>query len=96
MWWSIGYVALLLYAGTMFTWSGLRERWSAAIGTLLCLAGLQLGLMQRVPPALAVSFAGVGLALFAREATATVVARAQLRGTPAPARASVSRERDER
>jgi hypothetical protein len=86
MWWSIGYVALLLYGGVMFVWLGTRDRWPAAIGLLLGLAGLQLGVMHRLPAALAVVIAGVGLALVAREAATTVLTRAQTRATLAPAR----------
>jgi hypothetical protein len=88
MWSAIEYVGLLLTAATLFTWLGLRERWPAALGTLLSVTGLQLALTQRIPWPVGLAVAAIGLALLAREAAVVIMTRSAL----APARAFIRRD----
>ena len=84
MWWVFGYIAMLAYAGAAFTYAATRERWFAAIGTLLSVSGLQLGVMQTLDPAVAVALVVLGVGLVSRDVALVVSHRLTVR--PAAAR----------
>lgn len=86
VWMAVGYVAVLLYAGAMFTWLAARDRWAAAVGLLLALSGAQLAMLHTLPLLAGAAVALLGAACLAREAAAVVAARATPRPAFAPAR----------
>ncbi len=63
----IGYIALIVYAGGLFTWAVARGRDSAAVGILLGISGLQLAVLQTIHPSLGWFVAVSGLLIGARD-----------------------------
>ncbi|MEX1157623.1 MAG: hypothetical protein WEC79_01680 [Thermomicrobiales bacterium] len=67
MFWILGYVALVVYAAGLFTWSVAHGRDGAAVGILLSISGLQLAIMETVAPGIAIAIAVAGLLAVGRD-----------------------------
>jgi hypothetical protein len=63
----LGYIALVVYAAGLFTWSVMHGREGAAVGILLCISGLQLTVMETINTDIGVGIAVFGLLVVGRD-----------------------------
>lgn len=63
----LGYIALVVYAAGLFTWSVAHGREGAAVGILLCISGLQLTVMETVNANIGIGIAFFGLLVVGRD-----------------------------
>lgn len=63
----LGYIALVVYAAGLFTWSVAHGREGVAVGILLSVSGLQLAVMETVNVNVGVGIAVSGLLIVGRD-----------------------------
>lgn len=85
----VGYIALMVYAGSLFTWAVTRGRDGAAVGILLSISGLQLAVMETLNPGFGWILASSGLLVAGRDMLVTF--RRQSRLVPAMAHSTIDR-----
>jgi hypothetical protein len=89
MFWIVGYIALVVYAAGLFTWSVAHGREGAAVGILLSISGLQLAVLETVNINIGAAIAVAGLLIVGRDIVLTLRRNIQL--APALSRAGGER-----